>query len=117
MESTGLLVRTLSGLSVLDQGQVRTNYTAANSGLKASWITALARVGGAPFVASYSEGIFRLEATGCCEKSPDATGAFVVNPNAMLAAGLPCLATWLSPTLPCGMASRAFAESFWSGSA
>jgi hypothetical protein len=66
---------------------VRTNYTTANSGLKANWITALARVGDEWFVGSYGGGVFRLEATGRFEKFPDAAGAFVVNPNAMLATG------------------------------
>ena len=83
-EGTRLLAGTLGGLSVLDEGQVRMNYTTANSGLKANWITALARVGDEWFVGSYGGGIFRLDASGRCEKFPDATGAFVVNPNAML---------------------------------
>jgi ligand-binding sensor domain-containing protein len=86
-EGTRLLVGTLGGLSVLSQGQVRMNYTTANSGLKANWITALAQVGDDWFVGSYGGGIFRLDATGRCEEFPDATGAFVVNPNAMLATG------------------------------
>jgi len=84
---TRLLAGTLGGLSVLDEGQVRMNYTTANSGLKANWITALAQVGDEWFVGSYGGGIFRLDASGRCETFPDATGAFVVNPNAMLASG------------------------------
>jgi ligand-binding sensor domain-containing protein len=84
-EGTRLLVGTLGGLSVLDEGQVRMNYTTANSGLKANWITALARVGDEWFVGSYGGGIFRLEPAGRCERFPDAAEAFVVNPNAMLA--------------------------------
>ena len=84
-EGTRLLVGTLGGLSLLDQGQVRMNYTTANSGLKANWITALARVGDEWFVGSYGGGIFRLDATGRCERFTDATESFVVNPNAMLA--------------------------------
>jgi ligand-binding sensor domain-containing protein len=84
-EGTRLLAGTLGGLSILDEGRVRTNYTTANSGLKANWITALAQVGDEWFVGSYGSGIFRLDATGRCETFPDATGAFVVNPNAMLA--------------------------------
>lgn len=86
-EGTRLLVGTLGGLSVLNEGQVRMNYTTANSGLKANWITALAQVGDEWFVGSYGGGIFSLDATGRCETFPDATGAFVVNPNAMLASG------------------------------
>ncbi|MGD0922384.1 MAG: hypothetical protein ABSA70_11545 [Terriglobia bacterium] len=86
-EGTRLLVGTLGGLSLLDQGQVRMNYTVANSGLKANWITALARVGDEWFVGSYGGGIFRLDATGRCQRFSDATESFVVNPNAMLATG------------------------------
>jgi ligand-binding sensor domain-containing protein len=63
------------------------NYTTANSGLKANWITALARVGDEWFVGSYGGGIFRLDHTGRCERFPDASQAFVVNPNAMLVTG------------------------------
>jgi ligand-binding sensor domain-containing protein len=84
-EGTRLLAGTLGGLSVLDEGQVRMNYTTANSGLKVNWITALARVGDEWFVGSYGGGIFRLDPTGRFEKFPDAAGTFVVNPNAMLA--------------------------------
>ena len=86
-EGARLLVGTLGGLSVLDEGQVRMNYTTANSGLRTNWITALARVDDEWFVGSYGGGIFRLEATGRCEAFPDATGPFVVNPHAMLATG------------------------------
>jgi hypothetical protein len=83
-EGRRLLVGTLGGLSLLDQGQVRMNYTTANSGLKANWITALAPVGDEWFVGSYGGGIFRLDATGRFEKFFDAPESFVVNPNAML---------------------------------
>jgi ligand-binding sensor domain-containing protein len=68
-EGRRLLVGTLGGLSLLDQGQVRMNYTTANSGLKANWITALAPVGDEWFVGSYGGGIFRLDATGRFENS------------------------------------------------
>lgn len=84
-EDTRLLVGTLGGLSLLDQGQVRMNYTTANSALQANWITALARVGDEWFVGSYGGGIFRLDAAGRCQRFSDATESFVVNPNAMLA--------------------------------
>jgi len=87
VEGTRLLAGTLGGLSILDEGQVRANYTTANSGLKANWITALVRVGDEWFVGSYGGGIFRLEPSGRCEKFPDLNGALVVNPNAMLATG------------------------------
>jgi len=83
-EGTRLLAGTLGGLSVLNDGQVRMNYTTANSGLKANWITALAQVGDEWFVGSYGGGILRLDTNGRCQTFPDVTGAFVVNPNAML---------------------------------
>jgi ligand-binding sensor domain-containing protein len=86
-EGTRLMVGTLGGISLLDQGQVRVNYTTANSGLQANWITALARVGDEWFVGSYGGGIFRIDATGRCQRFSDATESFVVNPNAMLATG------------------------------
>jgi ligand-binding sensor domain-containing protein len=86
-DGTKLLAGTLGGLSVLDDGKVRMNYTTANSGLKANWITALARVGDEWFVGSYGGGIFRLDPTGRCERFPDASQAFVVNPNALLVTG------------------------------
>ena len=84
-EGTRLLAGTLGGLSILDDGQVRMSLTTANSGLKANWITALARVGDEWFLGSYGGGIFRLDSAGRCERFPDAADAFVVNPNAMLA--------------------------------
>lgn len=83
-EGTHLLAGTLGGISLLDRGQVRRNYTTANSALKANWITALAPVGDEWFVGSYGAGIFRLDASGYFRRFPDTPDAFVVNPNAML---------------------------------
>ena len=83
-DDSSIWVGTLGGLSLLDQGQARMNYTTANSGLKANWITALAHVGDEWFVGSYGGGIFRLDSTGRFERFSDATEAFVVNPHAMI---------------------------------
>lgn len=79
-----LLVGTLGGLSILQDGVVQTSYTTANSGLKANWITALAPVGEEWFAGTYGAGILRLDANGRWQSFDDATADFEVNPNAML---------------------------------
>jgi len=81
------LAGTLGGLSVLDGGTVRINYTTANSGLKHNWITALARVGEAWFVGTYGAGVLRLDPSGEWHAFPDLPRDFVVNPNAMAVSG------------------------------
>lgn len=80
-----LLAGTLGGLSVLEGGQVMANYTTSNSGLKHNWITAIVAVGDEWFVGTYGGGILRLDTTGHWQIFADATGAFDVNPNAMIA--------------------------------
>ncbi|HXZ27637.1 MAG TPA: hypothetical protein VEG08_06510, partial [Terriglobales bacterium] len=79
-----LLVGTLGGLSILQDGVVQTSYTTANSGLKANWITALAPVGEEWFAGTYGAGILRLDANGRWQSFDDASADFEVNPNAML---------------------------------
>lgn len=80
-----LLVGTLGGLSVLESGVVRASYTTANSGLKHNWITAIVPVGEEWFVGTYGAGILRLDTSGTWQSFLDATAAFEVNPNAMVA--------------------------------
>jgi ligand-binding sensor domain-containing protein len=82
-----LLVGTLGGLSVLEGEFIQANYTTANSELRHNWITAVVPVGDDWLVGTYGAGILRLEADGHWESFPEATGAFEVNPNAMLATG------------------------------
>ena len=87
-----LLAGTLGGLSLLEAGSVRRNFTAANSTLKHNWITALAPLPlGAWLVGTYGAGITTLtpHPDGSATFSPIAlpTGAprdLVVNPNALL---------------------------------
>jgi ligand-binding sensor domain-containing protein len=79
-----LLAGTLGGVSILDGGHVKLNYTNANSGLNTNWITSLVRVGDDWFAGTYGGGIFELNAAGQWLTFPHATGPFVVNPNAML---------------------------------
>lgn len=79
-----ILAGTLGGLSVLEDGVVKASYTTSNSGLKHHWITSLVRAGGDWFAGTYGAGVLRLDAAGQWHSFPDASGAFAVNPNAML---------------------------------
>jgi hypothetical protein len=79
-----LMVGTLGGLSVLDGGVVRANYTTTNSGLKHNWITAVVQVGAEWFVGTYGGGVLALDATGTWHGFSDLQERFEVNPNAML---------------------------------
>jgi ligand-binding sensor domain-containing protein len=79
-----LLAGTLGGLSILQNGQVLTNFTTTNSGLKRNWITAIVGVASDWFVGTYGAGVLRFESTGHWQTFDDATGPFEVNPNAML---------------------------------
>jgi ligand-binding sensor domain-containing protein len=80
-----LLAGTLGGMSVLEGGVVRASYTTVNSGLRHNWITAITAVGGGWFVGTYGGGVLRLDAGGQWEPFAGVTGAFEVNPGAMLA--------------------------------
>ncbi len=78
-----LLAGTLGGLSVLEEGKVRANYTTADSALRHNWITAIVPVGQDWLVGTYGAGLLQLDADGHWRSFPDATGSFEVNPNAM----------------------------------
>ena len=80
-----LLAGTLGGMSVLDAGVVQAGYTTANSELEHNWITAIVPVGNEWFVGTYGAGVLKFRDTGEREGFPVATGAYEVNPNAMLA--------------------------------
>jgi ligand-binding sensor domain-containing protein len=81
---TELVAGTLGGISVLDNGIIRTSYTTANSALTHNWITAIARVDEEWFVGTYGGGLFRLDARGNWHSFGDLTEPIEVNPNAML---------------------------------
>lgn len=83
-----VLAGTLGGVSLLQDGVVRTNLTAANSGLKQNWITAIVPVSedgeAGYFVGTYGAGVMRLDAAGHVSAMEGATRAGEINPNAML---------------------------------
>jgi ligand-binding sensor domain-containing protein len=80
-----LLAGTLGGLSVIEDGFVRTNYTTANSQLKQNWISAIVPVGSSWMVGTYGGGVVELDPGGQLQEFPDFPPQTVVNPNAMLA--------------------------------
>ena len=80
---TQVVAGTLGGISVLDNGVIHANYTAANSVLTHNWTTAVARVGDEWFVGTYGGGLFRLDAAGRWHPFADATGPIEINPNAL----------------------------------
>ena len=84
-DGTRLLAGTLGGLSILDDGEVRASYTTANSSLKQNWITGLVHAGQDWFAGTYGAGVLRLDSGGRWTPLAEPSGAFIVNPNAMLA--------------------------------
>jgi ligand-binding sensor domain-containing protein len=79
------LAGTLGGLSVIENGFVRSSYTTANSPLKHNWISAMARSRDAWFIGTYGGGILQMDADGGWEESPGIAKNMVVNTNAMMA--------------------------------
>jgi len=80
-----LFAGTLGGLSVIDAGFVRANYTTSNSPLKQNWISAVVPFGGSWFIGTYGGGVLQLDADGQWTDFPDMPPHTVINPNAMLA--------------------------------
>ena len=79
-----LMVGTLGGLSAVEKGFVRANFTAGNSGLKQNWITAVARVGDGWMIGTYGSGVMGLDGAGKFHVFQTATTATEINANAML---------------------------------
>lgn len=79
-----LLVGTLGGVSALQKGFVKANFTAGNSGLKQNWITAIVRVGDEWMVGTYGSGVMGLDSAGHFHPYETATTSVDINPNAML---------------------------------
>jgi ligand-binding sensor domain-containing protein len=82
-----LFVGTLGGLAEVEAGRVVRVFTDANSRLTHNWVTALCVVGERLFVGTYGGGVFELTPAGELRPLTDATGQFVVNPNALWSDG------------------------------
>jgi ligand-binding sensor domain-containing protein len=78
-----LVAGTLGGLSVLEGGFVRANYTTANSSLRHNWVSAVVGVDRDWMVGTYGSGVYRLDSTGAWHTFPDMPSGVEVNPNAM----------------------------------
>jgi ligand-binding sensor domain-containing protein len=79
-----LLAGTLGGLSILDSGVVKANFTTANSGLRHNWITAIAPVADEWFIGTYGAGVMKLDSEGRWSTFADWKSSGEINPNAML---------------------------------
>lgn len=106
-----VLAGTLGGVSLLDEEQVRRNLTAANSGLKHNWVTAIVPASRNTWmVGTYGAGVMLLDASGRFSPMEGATRDMVVNPNAMVATGTHIFAGTLSN----GLWSYSRASGRWS---
>ncbi|MFN7937042.1 MAG: hypothetical protein U0R19_27210 [Bryobacteraceae bacterium] len=81
---TRLLVGTLGGVSVLENGAVAASYTSANSPLRQNWISAATVAGNDWFVGTYGAGVYRFDGASW-HGFADLRGQMEINPNAMLA--------------------------------
>jgi hypothetical protein len=79
-----LMAGTLGGISLLNKGDITVNYTTATPGLRHDWITAVVPVGAEWMVGTYGAGILGLDRSGRFHSYEIGSGAFEVNPNAML---------------------------------
>ena len=79
-----LMVGTLGGLSTIEKGLVRANYTAGRSGLKQNWITAVVRVDDEWMIGTYGSGVVGMDGAGKFHAYETASGQMEINPNAML---------------------------------
>ena len=79
-----LMAGTLGGLSHLNQGDVKFNYTTSSSNLKHNWITSVVPVGSEWMVGTYGAGVLSLDSSGHFHSFETASGPLEINPNAML---------------------------------
>jgi ligand-binding sensor domain-containing protein len=79
-----LIVGTLGGLSTIEKGFVRANYTAGRSGLKQNWITALVRLDDEWMIGTYGSGVVGMDGAGKFHAYETGSGQMEINPNAML---------------------------------
>jgi ligand-binding sensor domain-containing protein len=79
-----MIAGTLGGLSRLNQGGVKVNYTTSSSNLKHNWITSVVPVGSEWMVGTYGAGVLALDSSGNFHSFETASGPLEINPNAML---------------------------------
>jgi len=79
-----MMAGTLGGLSRLNQGDVKVNYTTSSSNLKHNWITSVVPVGSEWMVGTYGAGVLALDSSGHFHSFETASGSLEINPNAML---------------------------------
>jgi ligand-binding sensor domain-containing protein len=79
-----MMAGTLGGLSRLDQGDVKVNYTTSSSNLKHNWITSVVPFGSEWMVGTYGAGVLALDSSGHFHSFETASGPLEINPNAML---------------------------------
>jgi ligand-binding sensor domain-containing protein len=79
-----LMAGTLGGLSQLNQGDVKANYTTSSSNLKHNWITSVVPVGSEWMVGTYGAGVLLMDESGHFHSFETATASLEINPNAML---------------------------------
>jgi ligand-binding sensor domain-containing protein len=79
-----MMAGTLGGLSRLNQGDVKVNYTTSSSNLKHNWVTSVAPVGSEWMVGTYGAGVLALDSSGHFHSFETASGPLEINPNAML---------------------------------
>jgi ligand-binding sensor domain-containing protein len=82
-----MVAGTLGGVSILEQGLIRSSYTTANSPLKQNWITAVTgypnSVTNGCFLGTYGAGVVALDRAGQWKTFPDMPAQVEINPNAM----------------------------------
>ena len=93
-ENEHLLAGTLGGISILENQQIRRNFTATNSTLKHNWITAIlpletgSRAPGSYLVGTYGAALATLDPDGIFTPIDLPAGTpkdLIINPNALLA--------------------------------
>lgn len=104
-DGSQLMVGTLGGLSLVNNGIVRRNLTTANSGLRHNWITGLARAGGHWLIGTYGAGVLQMDAGGTISATDATKTGVIINPNALLADGRIVLAGTLGQGLLVGDAT------------
>lgn len=82
-----IFVGTLGGLSMLESGMVRANFTTANSPLRHNWISAVLPFGQEWYIGTYGSGVVRIDGNGGWSSYRDFPAKLEINPNAMAASG------------------------------